>query len=72
MARLQHPNIVQVHEVGEHEGRPFFSLEFCGGGNLAQKLNGTPLAPGEAADTGRDAGAGDARRRMDNGSFIAT
>src|SRR5262249_2274119 len=34
IARLQHPNIVQVHEVGEHEGKPFFSLEFCGGGSL--------------------------------------
>ncbi len=49
IARLQHPNIVQVHEVGEHEGKPFFSLEFCGGGSLAQKLNGTPLPPREAA-----------------------
>src|SRR5581483_6274417 len=34
VARLQHPNIVQVHEVGEYAGVPFFSLEFCGGGNL--------------------------------------
>src|SRR5450432_4601514 len=38
IARLQHPNIVQVYEVGEHEGKPFFSLEFCNGGSLAQKL----------------------------------
>jgi hypothetical protein len=49
VARLQHPNIVQVFEVGEHQGRPFLSLEFCGGGNLAKKLNGTPLPPKEAA-----------------------
>jgi serine/threonine-protein kinase len=49
IARLQHPNIVQVHEVGEHEGKPFFSLEFCAGGSLAQKLNGTPLPAREAA-----------------------
>src|SRR5207253_9501784 len=46
--RLQHPNIVQVFEVGEHQGTPFFSLEFCPGGSLAGKL-GTPLDPGEAA-----------------------
>ena len=49
IAGLQHPNIVQVHEVGEHEGKPFFSLEFCGGGNLAKKLGGTPLPAREAA-----------------------
>ena len=33
IARLQHPNIVQIHEVGEHAGLPFFSLEFCAGGD---------------------------------------
>jgi WD40 repeat protein/tRNA A-37 threonylcarbamoyl transferase component Bud32 len=49
IARLQHPNIVQVYEVGEHEGRPFFSLEYCGGGSLQRKLAGTPLPPKEAA-----------------------
>src|SRR5262249_15271476 len=43
-----HPNVVQVFEVGEHEGRPFFSLEFCPGGTLADKLDGTPLPAGEA------------------------
>jgi serine/threonine-protein kinase len=36
VARLQHPNIVQIHEVGEHNGWPFFSLEFCPGGSLDQ------------------------------------
>jgi hypothetical protein len=49
IARLQHPNIVQVHEVGEHEGRPFFSMEFFPGGSLEKKLAGTPLPPPEAA-----------------------
>jgi tRNA A-37 threonylcarbamoyl transferase component Bud32 len=49
IARLQHPNIVQVHEVGEHNGKPFFSLEFCTGGSLDRKLKGTPLPPAEAA-----------------------
>jgi WD40 repeat protein/tRNA A-37 threonylcarbamoyl transferase component Bud32 len=49
IARLQHPNIVQIHEVGEHEGRPFFSLEFCPGGSLDKELAGTPLRPCEAA-----------------------
>ncbi len=44
-AHLQHPNIVQVYEVGEHEGRPYFSLEYVAGGSLADRLNGTPEAP---------------------------
>ncbi len=49
IARLQHPNIVQIHEVGEHEGRPFFSLEFVEGGSLQQKLQAAPQPPREAA-----------------------
>jgi serine/threonine protein kinase len=46
---LQHPNIVQIHEVGDHNGLPYFSLEFCTGGSLEKKLAGTPLPPREAA-----------------------
>jgi serine/threonine protein kinase len=49
VARLQHPNIVQIHDVGEQDGRPYFSLEFVDGGNLAQDLDGTPWPARPAA-----------------------
>jgi len=49
IARLSHPNIVQVFEVGDHAGLPFFSLEYCPGGSLERKLAGTPLPADEAA-----------------------
>jgi eukaryotic-like serine/threonine-protein kinase len=49
VARLQHPGIVQIYDVGAADGRPFFSLEYCPGGSLAQKLDGTPLPSREAA-----------------------
>jgi len=42
LARLQHPNIVQIYDVGQAAGRPYFVLEFVAGGSLAQRLNGTP------------------------------
>src|SRR5262249_17746634 len=48
-ARLQHPNIVQVFETGEHGGRPWLALEYVNGGTLAGRLNGTPLPPLPAA-----------------------
>src|SRR5438128_1654954 len=42
IARLQHPNIVQIYDVGEAAGRPYFVLEFVAGGSLAQHLQGRP------------------------------
>lgn len=50
IARLRHPNIVQIYEIGEYSGLPYFSLEFCPGGSLDRKLNGTPLVSREAAE----------------------
>jgi eukaryotic-like serine/threonine-protein kinase len=42
LARLQHPNIVQIYDVGEAANRPYFVFEFVAGGSLAQYLQGTP------------------------------
>lgn len=42
-AKVAHPGIVAVYEIGSHAGRPYFALEFCPGGSLADKLAGTPL-----------------------------
>ena len=48
-AQLQHPNIVQIHAIGDHDGRPFLALEYVDGGSLADGLDGTPRPPREAA-----------------------
>lgn len=48
-AQLQHPNIVQIYDVGEAEGRPYLALEYVPGGSLASRLTGQPWSPRDAA-----------------------
>jgi serine/threonine-protein kinase len=50
VAALRHPNIVQVYDAGEHDGFPFFAMEYVEGGNLAQLLAGMPQPAGKAAE----------------------
>src|SRR5262249_22495021 len=49
LARLHHPNIVAVYEVGYHEGNPFLALEYVEGRTLHDRLHQAPLAPRAAA-----------------------
>src|SRR5438552_12409224 len=44
VARLRHPNIVAVHEFGEHSGQPFFSMDFVEGQSLAELISDGPLS----------------------------
>ena len=49
VAKLLHSNIVQIYETGEHEGRPYFSLEFVEGGSLEKRIGESPTSPRAAA-----------------------
>jgi serine/threonine-protein kinase len=49
VAGLRHANIVQVYNVADHEGRPYFTMEFVDGGSLAHKLAGMPQPARHAA-----------------------
>src|SRR5438094_1832516 len=48
-ASLRHPNIVAIHEVGEHEGQQYFSMDYIEGRNLAEVVRDNPMSPHRAA-----------------------
>src|SRR5439155_6953820 len=49
VAKLRHPHIVQIYDIGEAGGRPYFTMEYMEGGSLADRL-GAPLPAAVAAE----------------------
>jgi WD40 repeat protein/predicted Ser/Thr protein kinase len=50
LARLQHPNVVPIYDVGEFEGHPYFTMEYVAGPSLADRLDGRPQDAAAAAE----------------------
>ena len=72
VARLQHPNIVQIHEVGQHAGSPFLVLELVEGRSLAAVAGRHAPAGPAGGGAGRDPGAGHPLRHTARGWCTAT
>lgn len=50
VASITHHNVVQIFDIGEHNGQPFLAVELCNGGTLSKRLEGKPLNPRVAAE----------------------
>ncbi len=50
VARLKHANVIPIYAIGEHDGRPYYTLEYAAGGNLADRLAQGPMVTGKAAE----------------------
>jgi WD40 repeat protein/serine/threonine protein kinase len=50
VARLRHPNIVEIYDIGQANGMPYFALEYLPGGSLAQLFRQGPLPPRLSAE----------------------
>jgi serine/threonine-protein kinase len=50
IARLRHPHVVQIFDFDEHDGMPYYAMEFMEGGSLSAKLSTNPLPPRQAAE----------------------
>jgi serine/threonine protein kinase len=65
VAQIQHPNVIQIFDVGEHDGIPFLAVEYLDGGTLEAQLAGGPLPVREVVRLGfqiaRGVGAAHAR-----------
>lgn len=50
IARVRHDGVVQIHDIGDHEGQPYLAMEYCGGGSLATRLAHQSLADRVSAE----------------------
>ncbi|MEI8018537.1 MAG: serine/threonine-protein kinase, partial [Schlesneria sp.] len=50
IGRMQHPNLIQVFDVGEYDGRVYYSMEYLAGGSLEDRIGNIPLPPRKAAE----------------------